>query len=324
MPMVDGINAGSLINAFRQGRSDRYSDEETRLKIAAMRQKASDAQQEHGLLGQLFGGQQPTGVAGAYAPTHPAQTPQAGPGMTPSFDKAFDAGTMGAIASGGDPAPLTPPAPVAPDSAAAQTTEPPRQPYDPNIMRKLIMINPEKYGQIATAFKAMDENELKQHQAKNDIMGAAAHFLSRYPPQQRGQMLQIVAPQLRQAGWSEQEIANANLSDDGLRGYQGVAIDFDKMIDNELAQRKFEAGKAVPVTGGGNVAIIKPEGVARWAVGGGAPAGTPSPTDVPHVSTPQEAAKLPPGSHFYDPNGVLRTVPGGASGNAGGGFPGAQ
>jgi hypothetical protein len=229
---------------------------------------------------------------------------------------------MGTLAAGADPAPLAPP--VAPTAPTAPAVAPPRQPYDPDLLRKLIVLDPEMGSKIAGALKSMDETDLKLHQNKNDIMGAAAHFLSRYPPQQRGQMLQIVAPQLRAAGWSEQEIANANLSDDGLRGYQGVAIDYDKMIDNELAQREFEAGKAVPVTGGGNVAIIKPDGSARWAVGGGAPAGTPSLTDVPHVSTPQEAAKLPPGSHFYDPNGVLRTVPGGASGNAGGGFPGAQ
>jgi hypothetical protein len=283
-----------------------------------MRQKAADTQQEHGLLGQLFGGQQPTGVAGAYAPTHPAPAPQAGPGVTPTFDQAFDSGTMGALASGGDPAPLTPPAQAAPAAAVA----PPRQPYDPDIMRKLVMINPEKYGQIATAFKAMDENELKMHQAKNDIMGAAAHYLSRYPAQQRGQMLQIIAPQLRQAGWSEQEIANATLTDDGLRGYQGVAIDYDKMIDNELAQRKFEAGEAVPVTGGGNVAIIKPDGTSRWAVGGGAPA-APAPAAPAPADGPPQPGAVVNGFRFKggDPKDRNSWEPaGGAASNGGSNF----
>lgn len=43
--------------------------------------------------------------------------------------------------------------------------------------------------------------------------------------------------------------------------------------------------------------------------------------NIPTVRTPEEASKLPPGTQFYDPNGVLRTVPGGAGSNTSGGFP---
>jgi hypothetical protein len=51
--------------------------------------------------------------------------------------------------------------------------------------------------------------------------------------------------------------------------------------------------------------------------GGGAPAGG----GLPRVSSPDEAAKLPPGSQFILPDGRIGTVPGGAGGNASGGFP---
>jgi hypothetical protein len=51
--------------------------------------------------------------------------------------------------------------------------------------------------------------------------------------------------------------------------------------------------------------------------GGGAPAGG----GLPRVSSPDEAAKLPPGSQFMMPDGRIGTVPGGAGGNASGGFP---
>ncbi len=43
--------------------------------------------------------------------------------------------------------------------------------------------------------------------------------------------------------------------------------------------------------------------------------------DVPIVSSPEEARKLPPGSMFRTPDGRTLRVPGGAGGNAGGNFP---
>lgn len=45
--------------------------------------------------------------------------------------------------------------------------------------------------------------------------------------------------------------------------------------------------------------------------------------DLPTVSTPEEAAKLPPGSRFRTPDGRVKIVPGGPTGSApSGGFPG--
>jgi hypothetical protein len=42
---------------------------------------------------------------------------------------------------------------------------------------------------------------------------------------------------------------------------------------------------------------------------------------MPTVSSPDEAMKLPPGTQFRMPDGRIGTVPGGAGGNASGGFP---
>jgi hypothetical protein len=47
----------------------------------------------------------------------------------------------------------------------------------------------------------------------------------------------------------------------------------------------------------------------------------PSMANMPRVTTPQEAAQLPPGTQFVLPDGRIGTVPGGAGGNASGGFP---
>jgi hypothetical protein len=53
---------------------------------------------------------------------------------------------------------------------------------------------------------------------------------------------------------------------------------------------------------------------------GSHPAGAPV-QDIPAVATPQDAMKLPPGTQFRLPDGRIGTVPGGAGGNASGGFP---
>ena len=53
----------------------------------------------------------------------------------------------------------------------------------------------------------------------------------------------------------------------------------------------------------------------------GAPAGGGG-GNMPRVSSPQEAAQLPPGTQFMMPDGRIGTVPGGPTPQASGGFPG--
>lgn len=46
----------------------------------------------------------------------------------------------------------------------------------------------------------------------------------------------------------------------------------------------------------------------------------PTQQAIPRLTNPSEVSSLPPGSQFYDPNGVLRQVPGGPTQTASGGF----
>lgn len=276
MAMIQGIDGSALINAFRQGKADRYNDEQRAMEMQAMQDARAKQAQMNGLMGQLFGPAQPAGVAQQFSapPQQPAK---------PTFDSAFSPDAMQSIQNGGNPPVQAPAAPVAPVPAMPGQNYAPS--YDPNVLRKLIILNPEVGGKIATALKTMNEDDLKMHQAKNDIMGAAAHFIAQSAdPQERLARLQQAAPQLMAAGWTQQEIAGAaqDLSDRKLQAFQAVAIDYDKMIDNELAQREFLAGKTVAVPGGGSVGIIKPvinqDGSistnSSWAIGGG---GSPAP-----------------------------------------------
>ena len=336
MALIQGIDAGALINAFRQGKADRFSDEEQRLKVAGMRADAARKAEVQGILGQIGRGPgNGGGIAGAYDPKRDgigggiaaSQPP------TPSFDQAFSPNALGAIANGETPSVAIPQTQASQPAPQA----PPRAEFDPNLMQRLMVLDPETGSKIATGLKQMSETQIAQRQALNMASGTAAHYLltNGKTPQERQALLQHVIPILQANGVPPEGIQRlaSNLSDQALNAYTGMAMDMDKILDNERADREQRIGKDVAVVPGGSVAHIAPiidaQGnvtgtTQNYIVGGG---GAPSPAladNIPHVQSPQEAAKLPPGSHFYDPNGVLRTVPGGASGNAGGGFPGAQ
>lgn len=298
MAMIQGIDGSALLAAFRQGRGDRATDDKA--KAEKLR-----TEQVRGVMGQLFGAPQPSaGVAGNYAPSQP-QTPPVAPGAT--FGEAFSPEVMGAIESG-----------PAPTMAAPVAAAPSRAP-NPQALAQLIALDPEMGGKIAAAFKTMGETELKAAEAKNSHMGATAHWLRQFPPQERGQRLQAAAPVLLQQGFTPQELqqAGADLSDQALQHYESHALDFDKLIDNELAEREFQAGKNIPVVPGGNVANIRPDGSAHYVIGG---AGQQTGANLPRVTSPEEAHRLPPGSQFIMPDGRVGTVPGGGAGDGAGGF----
>lgn len=312
MGMIQGIDGSALLAAFRQGRSDRATDDKA--KAEAERQKKIG-----GLMGQLFGERQPAsaGVAGQYA----SPNPPAPVAPDASFAEAFSPQAMETVGS-------QPGAPsVTPASAPPAMSNPSRRP-DPNVLAQLIALDPETGGKIATAFKSMDEAQLKKIEARNSHMGAAARYVQQgRTPEERRQRFQIAVPSLIEAGYTPQELdgIDNDLSDQRLQFYQATAIDYDKMIDNELAEREFQAGKNVPVVPGGNVANIKPDGTARWVIGGDG-----ATTDAPAASSgvpPEAAAALRRGEGtpeqfdaIFGPGASARIMGGGA-GDSAGGFP---
>lgn len=310
MAMIQGIDGGVLLQALQAGRGDRMKDMAFQAKQAEAQREADRQKQISGVMGQLFpGAPSGGGVSGQFAPS----TPQTA--APTNFGEAFGSG----IPAEGVQAPAVAP-PTMPTA--------PQRRYNPEALAQLIALDPETGGKMASAFKQMDEANLKALETKNTALGAAAKWLESVPETDRGQAMQIVLPQLVAAGWSEQEVTGRPLSNQALRGYQAQAMDVDTIIDNELANREFMAGKTVAVPEGGSVAnirpVVGPSGqvtttaeyvIAPAGVGGGQGA-----ADIPRVNTPSEAAKLAPGTQFYDPNGVLRTVPGGQTATPSGDF----
>lgn len=265
MALIQGIDGGALLAAFRQGRGDRATDDKTKAA-------AEEAKQWKGLMAQAMGGQPSGGgVAGNFAPSQP-QTPPVAPGAT--FGEAFSPQAMGAIQA-------PPAAPMAPPSQGMS------QP-DPNILRKMAVLRPEQAGQIITALKNLNEGDLKQQQAKNDLMGAAAHYVQQgKSPQERLDRFQHAAPQLLAMGWTQGQLQQAasDLSDTALQGFQGMAIDFDKIIDNELAEREFQSGKVITPQPGAGAFVRRPDGTMETIV---------APNDGTHATGAPVAASAPP------------------------------
>lgn len=304
MAMVRGIDGGLLINMLRAGREDGMAQR-------ARQMAEQRAQERAGIMGRLYtGGDTGSagGVAGQYAPSQPA--------TKPSFDQAFGQDTMQAMETGQalPQLPQEQPAQMAPQRPAPAR-------INRDVLNELLIFEPESAMPIIDGLAKMDETRLKTLAAKNDYMGAAARFIRQgATPQERMQRFGIARDQLLQVGWTEEELSavDDDLSDQRLGFYEATAIDYDKMIDNALAEREFQAGKTVPVTAGGSVALIKPDGTARYVVGGDGGQGAEPPAEAIEAlragqGTPEQFDEI------FGPGAAARVM-GGAGGNASGNF----
>ncbi len=314
MPMIQGIDGMALIKAFRTGREDRAEQDKAQAEQAR-------AEKIGGVMGQLFGGQTGGGVAGQYAPSQPA--------IAPTMADAFNPEVMGQIGAmdAGGAAPGAMAAPQAPMQRTGQQNVRP----NPMQLARLIALDPKVGGEIASAFKSMNEDQIKMASAKNDIMGSAAAYVAQgKTPQERMERFQMAAPQLQAMGWTPEELdgIDNDLSDNALQGYQALAIAYDNRIDNELKEREFMMGKTVAIPDGGNLATVKPvigddgsvSTKTEYAIGG--PDGEVE--NIPRPMSKAEADALAPGTRFIAPDGSIKTKPGGPTQPASGNFPAGQ
>lgn len=85
---------------------------------------------------------------------------------------------------------------------------------------------------LAGQIQRLNAGQLEQLKAQGEAMGRVAYSLKPLPETQRRQALMQAAGGLRAAGFSDEELANADLSDGGLNGY----IALSTSINDQFSQ----------------------------------------------------------------------------------------
>lgn len=91
---------------------------------------------------------------------------------------------------------------------------------------------------LAKHIGGLREDHQKQMAAQADVLGRAAFGLRNVPAEQRAARLQQLAPSLSAAGITPEELAHADLSDEGLDGYISLSQDISKQLGNMLTQAR--------------------------------------------------------------------------------------
>jgi hypothetical protein len=119
---------------------------------------------------------------------------------------------------------------------------------------------------LATQIQRLGAGERDRLKAEGEAIGRAAFALRRLPQDQRAQAIQAMAPALRQAGLSDQEIAGADLSDGGLDGYVALATSINDQFGQ--SQPRYQV-----IPEGGTLVDTRNPDAVRSVAGGGAPSG---------------------------------------------------
>lgn len=352
------VNVGAAVNAgFERGREmrlrgqqesafallarDPMSREGLALLTASGRPDTARQMRQWGLedsrrarAAALLGGGQPSAFAGS----SPAAPVPAGPSAPTASAFATPAPSVGPAA----PIPAATPPAASPSAPVAATAAPQ---LDQAAMQAWYREDPEGAREFQTQWTSFNDAQraaaTQRFVAAQPVLGE----LMNMGYQQRRAFIQQQAPALLNAGWSQQELAAFDPTDANVRTMLRYAVP----VAN---QRAYFA----PQEGGAGAVYRNPEtldviaanpaqprteqafdeqgnqffrsvpgtpaiGPGADLFGSGAAAPSLTQGELPTVATPQEAAQLPPGTRFRDPEGNIRTVPGGPTPQASGNFP---
>lgn len=205
-------------------------------------------------------------------------------------------------------------------------------PRDEAAMASLGQVNP----RLAMEFQQRNQQQAQQAQQQQRVsMEQVSQLLNGVTPENYAERLATArqwgvdvssAPAAYDPNWvnSQQQMAQLLQTPQGQEalstagkeaqdeGFRPGTPEFNRRVTERL---NMADTKYLPVQAGGNVVAIAPGQAPQWAV---AAPGVAQPqaqnTQLPRISSPAEAAALPPGSQFIMPDGRIGTVPGQAQG----------
>lgn len=187
--------------------------------------------------GSAGGSPAPTGVSSPQAPTRPdaASIPSGSP-LSP--ETLPDQPGVGG--------PVEAAAPITGASSAPTLNQ--------EALGELMAIDPTMALQLQKHFAEADEATRKAAEGKYAVLGSVAMHLTSFPPTARRQALQQIAPRLLAAGWTPEELNQADLSDAGLQGYAAVSMDVKTILSQRRDDAQFEETKRHNRAGEANAA----------------------------------------------------------------------
>jgi hypothetical protein len=97
----------------------------------------------------------------------------------------------------------------------------------------LARINPEAAMKVQKYFDSLDESGRKREESKWKAAGPVLMRLKTIPPEQRAAFAQAALPQLQAAGWTPEELANVDLSDQSIDALATTAMTVDQVLDSQ-------------------------------------------------------------------------------------------
>jgi hypothetical protein len=125
------------------------------------------------------------------------------------------------------------------------TAKAPAAPVTPISIADVAQFDPEMAANLTKHVGDLDENGRKAFGQKTGTAAAVSLAASHLPLAERQAFIDDHAPLLREAGWSNDEIAGFDPHDDNLKGMIAIGVGADKIIADERAA----AGQAVTVRG---------------------------------------------------------------------------
>lgn len=321
---ITQVDIPGIYNAVNQNRMGRIQAMLGERQIQAADRQAERDNNYNTALTRLFA---PTPAPGASSGASSASGASPAPASVNPVVAAYGGVPPGA----GQPA-VTPPG--LPGANPAGTPAPPAPPsqmrIDPTAAQALIQADPTRGPQVIHALNEMNAQQLEQAHnrlaALAPIYATVAHIPYGTDGAQRRAYIQSILPQIQQMGIDPNEAAGFDPTDQALNAHMSLGMTMDQAIASARGHPLNVAPGNVtidtdaidPATGQPRVIYQSP--FVPGPNGEVYPRPQSMDAALPRPRTPQEAARLAPGTRFVDPGGTVRTVPGGPA-SAPGNFP---